>query len=108
MCDFVYDSEGQVHSALAATLSATEIDISPECPALPDQPKLPGQELENYSVHVRSSTELLPPRKRTITFDRVRDVRLFSQDSLTIEYKDFTQVCAKIDKHISELNQQHI
>ena len=103
MCDFVYDSEGQVHSALAATLLPTDIDVSPEFPALTNQPKLPGQELENYSVHVRSSIELLPPRTRVISFDKVRDVRLFSKDSLTTEFKDFTQVCSTINKHISKL-----
>ena len=103
MCDNVYDSGGQVQSALAATLLATKVDISPECPALTKCSSLPGQELDSDSVPVWTSTELDPPRKRTVTFDRVRDVRLFSQDSLTIEHKDFMQVCAKISKHISEL-----
>ncbi len=49
-----------------------------------------------------TSTESVLPLKR-VTFDEQRDVRLFSQDSLTIEYRDFTQVCADISKHLSTL-----
>ena len=30
-------------------------------------------------------------------------MHLFCQDSLTTEFKDFTQVCSKISKHISGL-----
>ena len=72
-------------------------------PAPPDQSKLPGQELENYSVHVRSSIVLHPPRQRVISFDKVRDIRIFSQDSLTTEFKDYTQVCLQIDRYKSKL-----
>ena len=54
-------------------------------------------------VPVGTSTESDPPKKSSVTFDRNRDVRLFSRDSLVTEHKDFTQVCATISKHISEL-----
>ena len=82
---------------------STNTNGSPEIPAQPDHSKLPGHELENYSVHVRSSNVLHPPRLRVISFDKVRDIRIFHKDSLTTEFKDYTQVCSQIARYKSSL-----
>jgi len=103
LCDFLYDPERQVHSALTATVLPTDINGSPEVPAHTDNSKLPGHELENYSVHVRSSTVLHPPRLRVISFDKIRDIRIFQQDSLTTEFKDYSQVCDHIARYKASL-----
>ena len=105
VCAKVYDHGGQVQSALAATLLAATVDTSPECPALTECSSLPGQDLELdlNLVPVGTSTESVLPLKRSVTFDEQRVVRLYSPDSLVIEHRDFTQVCANISKHLSTL-----
>jgi len=59
--------------------------------------------MENYSVHVRSSNVLHPPRLKVISFDKVRDIRIFQHNSLATEFKDYSQVCNTIDNYKASL-----